>query len=254
MFNPGEFVNALLDPNQKPPDNLIIRGQPAGRRFAVYRNNVVAGLSEVLATGFPVLAKLLGNEFFAAMATIYVRQHPPHSPILTHFGLLMPEFLTSFPPVQKYPYLPDVARLELALRRSCHAADSKPMGSDILAAMSEHEIENARIELAPAVIQLRSAYPIHNIYMANMQNRELVHTSSEDVLILRRQFDPEPLRHDSGGFCFIDSIERNLSLAAATAAARAVEPQFDLTKMLSLLLSHNAIVGLHRSNTAHDDG
>ena len=37
-------------------------GRPAGRRYAVYLNNVAVSLTEALATGFPAVAALLGEE------------------------------------------------------------------------------------------------------------------------------------------------------------------------------------------------
>jgi hypothetical protein len=101
-------------------------GRPAGRRFNVYRNNVAASLTDALATGFPVIAKLLGEEFFRAMAGVFLRAHPPGDPRLQLWGGKFPGFLARFEPVAHLPYLPDMARLELGLRQSYHAADAAP--------------------------------------------------------------------------------------------------------------------------------
>jgi hypothetical protein len=63
------FRAALFDPAAPVPAGLTgPDGRPAGARFDVYRNNVVAGLTAALETGFPTVRALVGEVFFAAMA------------------------------------------------------------------------------------------------------------------------------------------------------------------------------------------
>ena len=145
------FADALLDPNQAVPEGLVDpKGRPAGKRFDVYRNNVVASLSSALAEGFPAIRSLVGMEFFSAMAGIYVRAHPPSDPRMMYFGTEMPEFLAGFGPVQHLAYLPDVARLELALRESYHAADAPGLTGEALAALPQDGLEAMRFGLVPS--------------------------------------------------------------------------------------------------------
>ena len=73
------------------------------------------------------MRKLVGDEFFAAMAGVFLRAHPPRSRMLMLYGDGLPAFLAEFPPVAQLGYLPDVARLEQAMRESYHAADSAPL-------------------------------------------------------------------------------------------------------------------------------
>ena len=94
----GQFVPALLDPQSAVPEGLVdVEGRAAGKRFDVYRNNVVVSLSAAMAVGFPVIEKLVGAPFFSAMAGVFVRAHPPRSPVLAMYGAAFPEFLESFP-------------------------------------------------------------------------------------------------------------------------------------------------------------
>ena len=125
----SEFVAALLDPSFPMPTGLIRPdGQTATQRFSVYRNNVIAGLTAVLEAAFPVIRTLVGSEFFAAAAAVFVRAHPPKSRIMMLYGARFPDFLSAFEPAADYAYLPDVARLEQALRESSRhfANDAKP--------------------------------------------------------------------------------------------------------------------------------
>ncbi|MCP4818153.1 MAG: DUF2063 domain-containing protein, partial [Shimia sp.] len=110
-----EFRGALLDGTRERPIGLTDeKGRAAGRRFDVYRNNVAVSLTEALAAGFPTIAKLLGEENFNAIAGLFLRQSPPASPLMMHYGAGFPEFLQTFEPLQHLGYLADVAHLELA--------------------------------------------------------------------------------------------------------------------------------------------
>lgn len=78
---------ALLDPRVSCPGGLRAwNGSDPDRRFAVHRNNVVSSLIEAMAETFPVVRALVGPEFFHAMAGVFVRQHPPRSRVLAHYG------------------------------------------------------------------------------------------------------------------------------------------------------------------------
>lgn len=78
---------ALLDPDAPCPVGLTAwNGSDPARRFAVYRNNVVVSLIDALAATFPVTLELVGEEFFRAMAGVFVRAVPPTSALLAEYG------------------------------------------------------------------------------------------------------------------------------------------------------------------------
>lgn len=236
------FRAALLDPDHPVPPGLTDPdGRPAGRRFNVYRNNVTVSLTEALAQAFPVIRKLVGETFFAAMAREHLRRHPPRSPLLMFYGEDMPDFLAAFPPVAHLGYLPDVARLELALRRSYHAADALPVDPGRLGALPAETLLAARLRFAPAVQLVRSDWPIHAIWRANARDGAAPdRRTGEDVLVVRPEFDPEPLRLPDHAAAFIAALMAGETMARAVEAA----PSFDLTATLSLLLSGDAIAGI----------
>src|SRR5690554_3007376 len=77
------FHTALLDPDRALPSGLTSWNR-AGceRRFAVYRNNVVTSLIDVLAGNFPVVQQLVGEAFFRAMGREFVTHNPPDMPVM----------------------------------------------------------------------------------------------------------------------------------------------------------------------------
>ena len=122
------FATALLDADRPVPGAVTSHTARAPRkRFAVYRNNVIVGLVAALRTQFPATERIVGEDFFAAMARVYVVTEPPRSPILVAYGDGFPGFIASFAPAAELPYLADVARLEVARTRAYHAADAAPL-------------------------------------------------------------------------------------------------------------------------------
>ncbi len=107
------FAAALLAPETPALAGLRTwnGSDPAGR-LAVHRNNLVVGLVDVPASGFPVLQVQVGGVFFRAMAAPFVRQHPPSSPVPAWCSGALPGFIADFSPAAAVPCLADVARLE----------------------------------------------------------------------------------------------------------------------------------------------
>ncbi|MEZ5911845.1 MAG: DNA-binding domain-containing protein [Paracoccaceae bacterium] len=236
------FRDALLNPDLPVPDGLVdAKGRPAGKRFSVYRNNVVVSLTEALEVGFPVLRKLVGDDFFRAMAGVYLRQQPPGSQQLTLYGSGMAAFLEGFEPVAHLGYLPDIARLEYALRIAYHAADATPVPAEALQALIPEGLIAARLRLAPAVQVLRSPWPVLSIWRANTETGAPAPSmQAEDVLITRPEYDPRPSLLPPGGADFIAALQRGNRLGVAHDAAMR-HKGFDLSAVLGTLLSGGAI-------------
>ena len=239
-----EFSQAVFDPARSVPDGLVDpRSRPAGKRFDVYRNNVVVSLIKAAEEAFPVLLRLIGEQNFRAMAAAFVRAHPPESPLMMYFGQKMPTFLEGFAPLGAYPYMTDIARLELALRRSYHAADADPIAPDALSELAPEALMASTFTLAPSLQVIRSDWPIHGIWAMNMAGGPNPAPRAEDVVILRAEFDPEPHLLPPGGGAFLTALQSGQTLETAVDAGSQVTG-FSLADMLALLLSGGAITSI----------
>lgn len=245
MTDQRTFLATLSNSESPIPAGLLAPGgRPAGKRFDVYRNNVAVSLVEALQSGFPVVKKLVGDEFFTAMAGIYWRAHPPKSPVLTLYGDDFAEFLAGFPPAASVPYLPDIARLEYALRLSYHAADTDPVDPTTLTDLSAEHLMQLVFRFAPAVCVIASRWPIFGIWQANtMANAPAAGTEPETVLITRPEFDPIPTPLSAGEAAFITALLSGALLGEA-AEAGAAKTDFVLSDFLGLLLTQGAITSL----------
>ena len=152
-----------------PPGLMAWNGSDPARRFAVYRNNVMVSLIDALADSYPVTQDLVGEEFFRAMARLFVRTQPPRSPVLALYGAGLAEFIEGFAPAAALPYLADVARLEMLRVQAWHAADAVPLGLADFAALLENApaLAATGFDLHPSLAVLRSAHAVVSLWAAH---------------------------------------------------------------------------------------
>ncbi len=238
------FRAALLDADAGRPAGLTDgAGAPAGRRFDVYRNNVAVSLTEALETAFPVVARLVGAQNFKLLAGAFLRTHPPQSPLMMFYGSAMPDFLAAFEPTAGIGYLPDVARLELALRESYHAADAAPVDPSAIATLAPEVLMASTVTLAPSLRLVPSPWPIHAIWSFNtIDGAPKPSMAAEEVAVFRVEFDPEPVLLPPGGADFLEALGTGETFGTALDRASANVDAFDLTALLALLLTKGAII------------
>jgi hypothetical protein len=238
------FTATILDPTAIVPEGLQNPdGTTASKRFNVYRNNVAVSLSDALEAAFPVVRKLVGDQFFRAMAGIYLRKHPPKSPLMMFYGDAMPQFLGRFEPAKSVPYLPDIAAVELAMRHAYHAADATAVDAQALATIAPDALMSAKLRVAPAVQTVISEFPIHAIYLANTQtDAPKPVMRPESIAITRPGFDPQVHLINAAAAGCIAALQDGKPLGQAMAMA---DETLDLGATLGLLLAQGAVTEIY---------
>jgi hypothetical protein len=197
-------------------------------------------LGRALKSRFPAVEKLVGVEFFAAMALAFVKAQPPRSPLLATYGDEFPSFIAAFEPARELPYLADVARLEAARTRAYHAADAAPIGADRFAKLDSCAHGDIRIKTHPSAEIVRSPHPIVTIWAMNSGEQELAPIDNwrgEDALVCRPHLEVQVFALPPGGAAFLLALAAGRSLGRAAEAALADAPDFDLTENLAGLIS-----------------
>jgi hypothetical protein len=234
------FANALLDLEQPTPPGLGAAGvADPPRRFAVHRNNMVAGLVKTLAARFPAVVNSVGTEFFDVMARAFVLAHPPRSPLLACYGDAFPNFIDAFAPVREVAYLADLARIEAARTRAYHAADAAPVLADVFAALAIEAASTMRLELHPSVEIICSSHPIVTIWAMNSGRRPLAPIENwcgEDALVARPHLEVEVHLLPPGGAEFLLALAAGRSLGEAAQDALDARPRFNLTDNMAGLI------------------
>jgi hypothetical protein len=194
------FAAGLPDPSVPAPGCLAGAGDETARRYAVYRNNHVSGLVDVLADSYPVVRRLVGTEFFAAMAAEYVRAHPPSSPVMLEYGQVFGDFVAGFRPAAGFGYLADVARLERLMTESLHAADAPPLGIAALQELPPDSLPGLRVRPHPAARFFSSDWPVVSIWRAHRTANDgamnLADAGAECAIIARPDMTID--LHDAG--------------------------------------------------------
>lgn len=229
------------------PAGLLGSGhEPVGKRFNVYRNNVVAGLVDALKAAFPAVRRIVGDEFLAAMARVYVSHEPPKSPIMLDYGETFPEFIATFAPAKSVPYLPHVARLERAWAEAYHAADAPAIDPALLATIDSRRLAQVSFALHPSLRVVRSSFPIVQIWLMNIDGGVPtaidISSGGENALVIRPLAEVEVRRVPAGAASFILSLASGAPVADAATLALQDDSNFNLAGTLRDLFAIHAIV------------
>lgn len=249
----SEFRTALLEGTDRAPvgalgDEILADGLSAESRLALYRHHVLTTLAAVLKDAYPVVARLVGEGFFAYTADGFVRAHPPEAPCLFEYGAGFPAFLDAFPPCQHLLYLPDVARLEWAMHAGVHAEDSPAIDPEALRAIPPDTLGRVRLRLDSSLALVSSPWPIDLIWRANQPGADPEATVDLEAggarIEVRRLGDDVVWRTLSPAVhAFRAALAGARTLEQAADAALAIEPDFDLAGALAALLGEGSVVG-----------
>lgn len=242
------FAPALLDPARNVPAIVAgPNGKAAGKRYAVYRNNVTVSLIDALAAIYPAVRRITGPDFFRAMARFHVRETPPTSPLLFEYGHDFPAFIEAYEHARALPWLADVARIERAWLDAYHARDVAPLSPHRLASVTADRLADVTFVAHPAVRVIRSQFSAVTIFAANRGDapvRRIDAAVAEDALITRPECDVVVRHLPPGGAVFVGNLLSGLPLGEAVALALDASPEFDIASNIAGLIEAGAFSSL----------
>ncbi len=160
-------AQSLLARDDSAAANHIVDDQiPAVDRLRIYRNTFIGTLISALRLTFPVVERLVAQEFFEGSAAAFVERHPPRSAYLNEYGAAFGDFLAAFPPASSLPYLPDVVRLEWAVSCAACAPDAPVLDPVALATFDEADQGKLRFVAHPSVRLIAVRYPADHVWRA----------------------------------------------------------------------------------------
>ncbi|MYN08097.1 MNIO family bufferin maturase [Pseudoduganella aquatica] len=235
------FAAGLLNIAESAPALAAFQGEGKEHGYALYRGNLTVTWRKTLSSAYPVIAQLVGEEFFDALSAEYGRAHPSSSGDLNQFGAEFASFLRTFPHTTELPYLPDMARLEWSLHRAHYAADAPAMTAADLAAVPPEAIEDACLALRSACIPLAFDYSVVQLWQAHQPDGPpfpgLMEAPSH-ALIARPRWKTEVLPLSPASHAALAVLHGGGNFGAALDAAFDIDETFDVAAHLQQWLEH----------------
>lgn len=209
-------------------------------RLDIYRNTIFSGLTKALRLCYPVVQRLVGDDFFDGAAQFFIAEHPPRAAYLDQYGEEFSDFLRHFPPAASLAYLADVARLEWAVNYAIHAPDVEPLELARLAAVEPNDQSRVSFVPHPSIRLLRADYPVDDISRAVLAgDNGILATLDVDagavhLLVERRTAGVEVVRLDEPAWRFVAALCAGESLHSAIDAVLDIDASTALAEHLAL--------------------
>jgi hypothetical protein len=224
------FGAALFDLGQTAALAPLLKGEP--HRLGIYRGNLGGHWSRALASSYPVLRQLVGDEFFDALAQVFGRAHPSLDPDLNRFGAGLPDFLATFEPAAALPYAPDLAHLEWLVHEASYAPDadsfaSAPRFDDL----TPEAFEAARARLHPSLRLFASRWAAPALWQAHQAPDAPFPVEMEKAscaLVLRPRWQVDVKEIFDAEHAALACLAAGETFGAALDAAFAVDEDFDV--------------------------
>ena len=186
----GEHTSIGYLNNYKPNSSEILD---------IYYNNTVLGLTDILATTYPVLQKIVGEKFFKTLAHFYIETFYQTTGNRHKYGEELASFLSTYAPAVSWPYLPDVAAIEWAYFQATIADDAVALDFNGLTDLIS-EYPDFIVSLHPGAHYIELNFNALEIWQEHQKNRiEIIELqkTKQTVLICRDQNDDIYLRNIS---------------------------------------------------------
>ncbi len=165
---------ALTDPRgvreavkARPGTLLWITDAPpsdATTRLSVYGDGYFLRLLEALTSDFPAVKRSLGEGDFQVLAADYLERTWSRSPSLADLGEDFPRFVSRHPLAGRYPFLPDLAKLERGVMTRLYAERLPPLDPEVVAAVPPGDWPRVRLILDPTVMLLKVSWPVERLW------------------------------------------------------------------------------------------
>lgn len=225
---------------------IVAGGIDPARRLGIHANHYRLSLVEALGTTFAPARRLVGEEFFDALARRYVAARPPAGPCLFEYGSDFADFCAGDAAAAATPFLPDMLRFAFALNRAMQAEPAALLDAATLAAIEPERLPRLRIAPLPGVTLVASRFPLTLLWRLATDDSDdpapvNLAAGAEQVVVWPDGDRPAWLRLDPADHAFLAAMTAGATLGEAAAAASAIDPMFHLAGTLGLALRHGLL-------------
>ncbi len=242
-----QFETDLFDGNVAKSAYILKDGISVKERIAIYRHNVFSNYRKTLSAVYPVVERLVGEQFFRQAADSYISAYPSLSGDLNEYGANFPQFLTAYAPVSKLPYLPAVASLEWLIELVFHAADEMPKVLEKLINVPEDKYGELHFLLNPASQLFQSNYPVAKIWQVNQADWQGdcavdLQLGGCELLILRKDFSISINPLAKGEYLMLLGLAKGEDINTSFCKAIEAQSELDLGGFLQKMVQEGILV------------
>ncbi len=216
-------------------------------RFAIYRGNLLAIWVKTLANAYPVVQRLVGEDFFEDLARVYGKQYPSASGNLNFFGENFSDFLMRHESLRDYPYIAPVAQLEWLLHQSYYAEDREKISLSQLISQTGTDVQLVVLHFAPDVSFHQSQFATAAIWQAHqtaeVEDLKVPIDTPTYCIISRPQWRAQILEISESAFHALKALRRGQTLESALDLALQHQANFDVGAQLQTWFAAGLFVG-----------
>lgn len=150
------FIQQLSD--SQPTAEFLASLVPCGnllpeQQLAIYQNNVRGALQVSLAQVYPVCQKILGENYFKQLASVYIKNTPSRHHDLNGYGEFFPDYVNiqyqQRNELNDFPYLEDLVQLEWFYHQVYYAVQGSVFDYSAFAGLTELQQAQSTFLLVP---------------------------------------------------------------------------------------------------------
>jgi len=217
--------------------------------MGIYQHSAIANTINTLSLSYPVIEKLVGQDFFKAMCREYILKNWPESGNMDDYGQSFSQFLAEYEQAKQLSYLEDVARLEWLFHQSALADDSYNFDWSTLAKVAEADILKLNFLLSPSVKIIHCDVPVDKIWQMNQPNAQedkalTIEVGNKTFIVLFRQgLKTEMMAIVESEFVLLQSFEAGRRFEVAIERAKVVDANISIDSCLQKYIQLGLICG-----------
>ncbi len=222
---------------------------PLPARLKVYRNNIIGSLTDVMIASHPLLEKLVGHEFLEMMARSFILENPPTHGCLNMYGGGFDTFIENFELAKALPYLPDMARLEIAMNEAYYAKEDDPLKAEELASTTPEKLQ---LKLRQNIRLVSSKYPVHDIrdfcIEDDPEKTMNVDTGGVKLMVYRPQLETKIVRLENDEYHMLSALKEKMTMDDAVESTLNTHESFDFQGFLQRQIELETFLTLATNN------
>jgi len=237
-----QFLEAITNPNYRHSLPLL------SSRLNIHRTNINSNLVFAINDIYPITRKLLGDDCFANITQLYIKQYPTCRGNLYDYGQYFGTYLKEHSTLSEFIYLDEIAKFEWATHQIFFAADHSILNTERLKTISPSDYFRLHFMLHPACCLIEFNFPILKIIdLCNgiVADEIDLQKGGVNLLIIRSHLEITLVPLSACEFHFLKALQNRASLSKALKSTLQINLDFKLEEKLAHWIKNKTIVDFY---------